>query len=80
MTDNKIKILLVDDSPVVLGILKKILAKSPEVLVVGTAKNGEEGLEQVKFLNPDVICTDLMMPVMDGLEFTKRVMETNPKE
>ena len=46
-------------------------------MVIGTAKNGMEGLEQVRFLNPDVICTDLMMPVMDGLEFTKQLMETN---
>lgn len=79
MTDNKIKVLLVDDSPIVLNILKRILEKSPEVLVIGSAKNGAEGLEQVNFLNPDVVCTDLMMPVMDGLEFTKKLMETNPK-
>lgn len=79
MTEKKIKVLLIDDSPIVLNILKRILDKSSEVLVIGTAKNGEEGLEQVKFLNPDVVCTDLMMPVMDGLEFTKRLMESNPK-
>ncbi len=79
MIENKIKVLLIDDSPIVLNILKRILDKSPEVLVIGTAKNGSEGLEQVRFLNPDVICTDLMMPVMDGLEFTKQLMETSPK-
>lgn len=79
MTENKIKVLLIDDSPIVLNILKRILDSSSEVMVIGTAKNGMEGLEQVRFLNPDVICTDLMMPVMDGLEFTKQLMETNPK-
>lgn len=79
MIENKIKVLLIDDSPIVLNILKRILDKSSEVLVIGTAKNGSEGLDQVRFLNPDVICTDLMMPVMDGLEFTKQLMETNPK-
>lgn len=79
MTENKIKVLLIDDSPIVLNILKRILDSSPEVMVIGTAKNGMEGLDQVRFLNPDVICTDLMMPVMDGLEFTKQLMETNPK-
>ena len=79
MIENKIKVLLIDDSPIVLSILKRILDKSSEVLVIGTAKNGSEGLDQVRFLNPDVICTDLMMPVMDGLEFTKQLMEINPK-
>ena len=79
MIENKIKVLLIDDSPIGLSILKRILDKSSEVLVIGTAKNGSEGLDQVRFLNPDVICTDLMMPVMDGLEFTKQLMEINPK-
>jgi len=77
--NNKIKVLLIDDSPIVLNILKRILDSSTEVMVIGTAKNGMEGLEQVRFLNPDVVCTDLMMPVMDGLEFTKQLMEVNPK-
>jgi two-component system chemotaxis response regulator CheB len=51
MTENKIKVLLIDDSPIVLNILKRILDSSPEVMVIGTAKNGMEGLDQVRFLN-----------------------------
>jgi two-component system, chemotaxis family, protein-glutamate methylesterase/glutaminase len=76
---NKIKVLLIDDSAIVLSILKKILLNSQEIDVIGTASNGKEGIQKVKELNPDVICTDLMMPVMDGLEFTKELMQNIPK-
>lgn len=76
---GKVKIIIVDDSPVVLAILKKIFSASPDLLIAGTGRNGLEGLELLKMHNPDVICTDLHMPEMDGLEFIRRVMETNPK-
>jgi two-component system, chemotaxis family, protein-glutamate methylesterase/glutaminase len=75
----KIKVLLVDDSPIVLNILKRILSSSQEIEVIGTASHGQEGLQRIKELDPDVVCTDLMMPVMDGLEFTKEVMHSFPK-
>ncbi len=76
---EKIKVLLIEDSPLILKILRRILDASNEVVVVGTARNGKEGLHLVQDLNPDVICTDFIMPVMDGLEFTKELMSTNPK-
>ncbi|MDX1959992.1 MAG: chemotaxis protein CheB [Leptospiraceae bacterium] len=75
---DKIKIMLVEDSAIVLAILKKILSKRQEIDIIATAKNGVECLEILKTQKPDVICTDLMMPVMDGLELTKRIMSTNP--
>lgn len=73
-----IRVLLVDDSPVALTILKRMLSKSPEIEVVGTAGNGMEALNLIPQVKPDVICTDLHMPVMDGLEFTKEVMAKHP--
>jgi two-component system chemotaxis response regulator CheB len=73
-----IKVLLVDDSPVALAVLKRMLAKSPEIEVVGTAANGREALHLIPLVNPDVVCTDLHMPVMDGLEFTKEAMARHP--
>ena len=76
---KRIRTLLIDDSPIVLNILKRILAQSQEIEVVGTAENGKEGIQKLKELDPDVICTDLMMPVMNGLELTKEVMRNYPK-
>ena len=70
---------MVDDSPIVIATLKKILSKSDSIEIVGTAGNGKEGMEKIATLNPDMICTDLMMPIMDGLEFTKQIMENSPK-
>src|SRR4028118_2152760 len=74
-----IRVLLVDDSPLVLTILGRMLAQSPEIQVVGKAHHGQQALEMIPQLQPDVICTDYQMPVMDGLEFTKAVMEKYPR-
>jgi two-component system, chemotaxis family, protein-glutamate methylesterase/glutaminase len=74
-----IKILLVDDSNLTLTILKKLLATAADFEVVGTANDGKEALALVPILNPDVICTDLKMPDMDGLALTQAVMENYPR-
>jgi len=76
---KRIRTLLIDDSPIVINILKRILAQSQEIEVVGTAANGKEGIQKLKELDPDVVCTDLMMPVMNGLELTKEIMQNYPK-
>jgi len=77
MTTNKV--VLVEDSPVALEILQRLLNSSPEVDVVGIARDGIEGLEVINRTRPDVICTDLLMENMDGLELTKRVMAADPR-
>jgi two-component system chemotaxis response regulator CheB len=74
-----IRVLLVDDSPIVLHILQRLLSRSPEIQVVGTAADGKKALDLLPALNPDVICTDLHMPVMNGLEFTRAVMDSYPR-
>jgi two-component system, chemotaxis family, protein-glutamate methylesterase/glutaminase len=74
-----IRVLLIDDSPIVLHTLQRLLSRSPEIQVVGTAANGKEGLDLIPALNPDVISTDLHMPVMNGLEFTREVMAKYPR-
>ena len=74
----KIKVLLVEDSLVAINIYEKMLNSSPHIEVIGKAKDGKEGLDLVFQLNPDVICTDLQMPGMDGLEFTRQVMAHIP--
>lgn len=74
----KIKVLLVEDSPVAINIYEKMLSSSAHIEVVGKASNGKQALPLVARLHPDVICTDLQMPEMDGLEFTKQVMANYP--
>jgi two-component system chemotaxis response regulator CheB len=73
-----IKVLLVEDSPVALGLFKKLLETSPEIKVVGTALDGNQALSMIPSLQPQVICTDLQMPGMDGFELIKQVMSKYP--
>ena len=75
---SKIKVLLVEDSAVAINIYEKMLNSSPHIEVIGKASNGKQGIDLVFQLQPDVICTDLQMPEMDGLEFTKQVMAHYP--
>ena len=75
---NPIKVVLVEDSAIALQILQRLIDSSPEVDVVGTAQDGAEGLKVIARTMPDVICTDLQMPRMDGLEFTEKVMSEFP--
>ncbi|MFB2937695.1 chemotaxis-specific protein-glutamate methyltransferase CheB [Aerosakkonemataceae cyanobacterium BLCC-F154] len=74
-----IRVLLVEDSPVALVILKRILATSSDIEVVGTARHGREALDLIPKLQPQVICTDYHMPQMNGLEFTEEVMIRFPR-
>lgn len=76
--NSKIGVLLVDDSPLALTILKRMLSTSADIEVVGTAENGKEALKLIPKMKPTVLCTDLHMPVMDGLELTKEIMRTYP--
>ncbi|MDD6101996.1 MAG: sporulation transcription factor Spo0A [Clostridiales bacterium] len=64
---SKTKILLVDDTKRVINTLKDIISKDNEFEVVGSAENGEEGLELIKKLQPDIVLLDLIMPKLDGL-------------
>lgn len=73
-----IKVLIVEDSPIAVTILKRILNSSADLEVVGIANNGIEGLELIPKLKPDVICTDLHMPKMNGFDFTVEVMAMYP--
>ncbi|MGL5873436.1 MAG: chemotaxis-specific protein-glutamate methyltransferase CheB [Xenococcaceae cyanobacterium] len=76
---SPIPVFLVEDSPIALAILERILQSSKEVLIVGTARNGKEALEKIPKIQPSVICTDLHMPKMDGLELTRQVMAKYPR-
>ena len=73
-----IKVLVVEDSPVVREFLVHILGADPGIRVVGTARDGEEALEAIARQQPDVITMDVHMPKMNGLDATRRIMETRP--
>lgn len=73
-----IKVLLVDDHAVVLRGLRFFLATQPELLVVGEAQNGQEAIEKVLELEPDVVLMDLVMPVMDGTAATEQILHRRP--
>ena len=71
---NKIKILVVDDSFFMRKAITKILT-TDETEVIDTASNGKEGIEKALLLKPDVITMDIEMPVMNGLDAVKGIME-----
>ncbi len=75
---SRIKVLLVEDSAVAMSIYENMLDSSPHIEVVGKAANGKEGIALIPQVKPDVICTDLQMPQMDGYEFIKQVMAQYP--
>lgn len=73
-----IRVLLVDDSPLALEIIGRMLAQAPHIAVCGVAHDGAQALALVPRLLPDVVCTDLHMPGMDGLAFTRELMARHP--
>ncbi len=73
-----IRIVLVDDQIMVREGLAAIIGTDPEIEVVGQADNGEEALTQVQALEPDMVVMDLQMPVMNGVQATEALKESQP--
>jgi two-component system chemotaxis response regulator CheB len=72
------RVLIVDDSAYVRKVVRQMLSRSPFLEVVGAARDGEEALELVEQLRPDVVTLDLNMPRLDGLDFLRRQMARRP--
>jgi two-component system, chemotaxis family, protein-glutamate methylesterase/glutaminase len=72
------RVVVVDDSAYVRKVMKEMLSRSPFLEVAGTARDGEDALDVVSRLNPDVVTCDLIMPGVDGVEFIRRQMARKP--
>ena len=73
-----VRVLIVDDSGFFRRRLTEIFAADPGIEVVGTAANGQEAVDQVPRLKPDVITMDIEMPIMDGITAVRRIMASRP--
>jgi two-component system nitrate/nitrite response regulator NarL len=78
MSDKPIRIVLVDDHPLVLDGIRARLEGEPGIEVVGEACNGEQALVKAQALKPDVMLMDVSMPVMNGFDATRRLRESDP--
>ncbi len=72
-------VVIVDDQQIVREGLKMILSLHEEINIVGEASNGEELLELLSYICPEIILMDIRMPIMDGIIATKLVKEKYPK-
>jgi two-component system chemotaxis response regulator CheB len=77
--DKKIKVLVVEDSPIMRKLITDILKNDPEIEVIDTAKTGKEAVEKAKILKPDVITLDIEMPEMDGITALKILRKEVPQ-
>lgn len=73
-----IRVLLVDDSAVIRGLICKAIEAHGDTEVVGRASNGSAAIDQAKLLKPDIIVLDVEMPVMDGLTALPKILEASP--
>ncbi|OHV83538.1 protein-glutamate O-methylesterase CheB [Rhizobium sp. LCM 4573] len=72
------RVLVVDDSPTMRGLITAVLNSDPEVNVIGQAGDALEAREAIKRLDPDVVTLDIEMPNMNGLDFLEKIMRLRP--
>ncbi|PKL18284.1 MAG: chemotaxis response regulator protein-glutamate methylesterase [Spirochaetae bacterium HGW-Spirochaetae-5] len=78
MEQNRVKVLIIDDSALMRKFLTDILSASPQIEVLGAALDASIAAKKINMLNPDVITLDIEMPGMDGLTFLQKLMIANP--
>jgi len=77
--DKPIKILIADDHPLIRQGLQVVIEAQPDLKLVGEADNGEQAVQRVKALQPDIVIMDLQMPVKDGLAATREISQSVPQ-
>jgi two-component system, chemotaxis family, protein-glutamate methylesterase/glutaminase len=75
---EKIKVLVVDDAAFMVKAVSELLESDPDIEILGSAKNGQDGLQKIKTLHPDVVTLDIDMPVMDGVTAIRHIMIEAP--
>ncbi|PHR60755.1 MAG: chemotaxis response regulator protein-glutamate methylesterase [Robiginitomaculum sp.] len=75
---ERVRVLIVDDSPTMRAVVKAVLRSDPLIEVVGEAEDPYVAREEIKRLNPDVLTLDIEMPRMSGLEFLAKIMKLRP--
>ena len=78
MAGPKTRVVVVDDSALVRGLLAEIIDRQPDMCCIGAAADPLVAREMIRNLNPDVITLDVEMPRMDGLDFLSRLMRLRP--
>ena len=78
MQKRKIKVLVIDDSALIRGLMKEIINREADMECVGAAPDPLAAREMIKALNPDMLTLDVEMPKMDGLDFLERLMRLRP--
>lgn len=76
--EQPVKLLLVDDHPIVRSGLRMLFLSEPAMTIVGEADSGEAAVEAVQRLKPDVVIMDVAMPGMNGIEATRRIKTASP--
>lgn len=76
--EKKVRVLIVDDSAFMRRIISDILMSDANIEVVDKARNGKDGIEKAKALNPDIITLDVEMPIMNGLDTLAELMKLKP--
>lgn len=79
MSQNATQVLIVDDHPMVAEGIRALLETFDDIAVVGTLTNGQEAVDQIETLQPDVVLLDLNMPTMGGLTATEILLERRPE-
>ncbi len=75
MKGEKIKIVLADDNAKLRSNIRNFLERSPDIIIVSEASNGQEALSQIERLKPDILILDIHMPILDGLATMKMLQQ-----
>ncbi|TVQ88425.1 MAG: DNA-binding response regulator [Bacteroidetes bacterium] len=76
---DKIRVLVVDDHELILLATRQLFSRVSDIKLIGTAVDGEEAYKKIKELKPDVVLLDVILPVLNGIELTKRITAEYPE-